>query len=121
MNDKIKENEPTIYTSTEGEHLEDLTTTTLYVLGMLAAKKDWVPASFLAHTLKKQGVQCDYLQPLIDQAEAAEALDDDTILAEVIDALRALMDAYDIGQRAGGSSAIVKGREVIKKLDNRNS
>ena len=79
MNEKTNSDRTKDWKSTQSDlneiaynNLTQLTTTTLYVLGMLSAKQDWVPAKFLATTLLKQGVQCDYLQMAIDKANELE-------------------------------------------------
>lgn len=55
------------------EKLHNLTITNLFVAGMLFAKKDYECASRIAKALLKNGVECDYLQPIIDLYENGES------------------------------------------------
>lgn len=52
--------------------LDDLIISSLFALGGLAAKKEWRMAKSLALALKKQDVDCDYIQPILDKEEGLE-------------------------------------------------
>ena len=66
MNDKTKDREQNQINRETYNNLTKLTTATLFVLGMLTAKKDLQCARILAKVLKEQGVECDYIQPILD-------------------------------------------------------
>ena len=73
MKDKLKDWHPTPKYQGIQKDLNDLTTTVLFVTGMLTAKQDWKSAAHLALALKRQGVDCDYLDPIIDKSGLRES------------------------------------------------